>query len=123
MPFNQLVKGTPGRRSGVSVWRQIADTLTTEIRDRMYADTGRLPGEVELSTRFGVNRHTLRQAVAALQTEGLLRVEPGRGMFVQHELLDYALSRRTRLAKTCTARACCPANNCSPHAKYQHPSA
>lgn len=99
MPFNQLVKGTPGRRSGVSVWRQIADTLTTEIRDRMYADTGRLPGEVELSTRFGVNRHTLRQAVAALQTEGLLRVEPGRGMFVQHELLDYALSRRTRFSE------------------------
>jgi GntR family phosphonate transport system transcriptional regulator len=99
MTFGQLSFSPSGRRSGVAVWRQIADTLTTEIRDRAYASSGRLPGEVELAARFGVNRHTLRQAVAALQTEGLLRIEPGRGMFVQHELLDYALSRRTRFSE------------------------
>jgi GntR family phosphonate transport system transcriptional regulator len=99
MSFEQRITSAPGRRSGVAVWRQIADTLTTEIRDRAYASTGRLPGEVELSVRFGVNRHTLRQAVAALQSEGLVRIEPGRGIFVQHELLDYALSRRTRFSE------------------------
>jgi GntR family phosphonate transport system transcriptional regulator len=99
MAFGQALNQGPGWRSGVAVWRQIADTLTTEIRDRTYAGTGRLPGEVELSSRFCVNRHTLRQAVAALQTEGLVRIEPGRGMFVQHELLDYALSRRTRYSE------------------------
>ncbi|MBK9441890.1 MAG: phosphonate metabolism transcriptional regulator PhnF [Comamonadaceae bacterium] len=99
MTFGQRITSAPGRRSGVTVWRQIADTLSTEIRDRTYAGTGRLPGEVELSARFGVNRHTLRQAVAALQSDGLVRIEPGRGMFVQHELLDYALSRRTRFTE------------------------
>lgn len=90
---------TPTRRSGVAVWRQIADTLSEEIRNRSYADTGRLPSETELAARFGVNRHTLRQAVNALQTEGLLRVEQGRGMFVQHELLHYPLGRRTRFSE------------------------
>ena len=99
MAFGELIAEAPRRRSGVAVWRQIADTLTTEIRDRQYAGTGRLPGEVELSARFCVNRHTLRQAVAALQTDGLVRIEPGRGMFVQHELLDYTLSRRTRFSE------------------------
>jgi GntR family phosphonate transport system transcriptional regulator len=99
MAFSQLLASSPGRRSGIAVWRQIAETLTTEIRDRVYADTGRLPGEVELSARFAVNRHTLRQAVAALQNEGLVRIEPGKGTFVQHELLDYALSRRTRFSE------------------------
>lgn len=89
----------PQRRSGVAVWRQIADTLSTEIRDRSFVSTGRLPSETELATRFGVNRHTLRQAVGALQTEGLLRIEKGRGMFVQFELLNYALSRRTRFSE------------------------
>jgi GntR family phosphonate transport system transcriptional regulator len=88
-----------GRRSGVAVWKQIADTLGTEIRDRAFATTGRLPSENELATRFSVNRHTLRQAVAALQVDGLIRIEPGRGMFVQHELLDYVLSRRTRFTE------------------------
>lgn len=99
MPFAQLSASVPGRRSGVSVWKQIADTLTGEIRNRIYADAGRLPGEVELAARFQVNRHTMRQALAALQTEGLVRIEPGRGMFIQHELMDYALSRRTRFSE------------------------
>lgn len=89
----------PGRPSGRAVWRQIADTLSVEIRNRNFACTGKLPSETELAARFGVNRHTLRQAVGALQTEGLVRIEKGRGMFVQHELLNYALSRRTRFTE------------------------
>ena len=97
-PFSGL-SGLSGRRSGIVVWKRIADTLSTEIRDRAFTATGRLPSESELAARFGVNRHTLRQAVAALQAEGLVRIEPGRGTFVQHELLDYALSRRTRFTE------------------------
>lgn len=90
---------SPARRSGVAVWRQIADTLAEEIRNRCFASTGKLPSETELATRFAVNRHTLRQAVNALQSEGLVRVEQGRGMFVQHDLLNYPLSRRTRFSE------------------------
>lgn len=85
----------PLRRSGIAVWRQIADSLQDEIRDDRFPD-GRLPSETELAERFHVNRHTLRQAVQALQDQGLLRVERGRGIFVQRELLDYPLARRTR---------------------------
>lgn len=89
----------PHVRSGVTVWRRIADTLAGEIRDRRYAATGKLPSETELAARFGVNRHTLRQAVNALQVQGMLRIEQGRGMFVQHELLNYPLARRTRFSE------------------------
>ena len=89
----------PGRRSGVAVWKQIAETLGTEIRNRAFASTGRLPSEKQLAARFRVNRHTLRQAVAALKGDGLVRIEPGRGTFVQHELLHYKLSRRTRFSE------------------------
>lgn len=85
----------PSRRSGVTIWRQIVETLSCDIRDRRFAD-GKLPSEADLAARFGVNRHTLRQAMQALQDQGLVRVERGRGMFVQPQLVDYALSRRTR---------------------------
>ena len=99
MTNDRICIRAPGRPSGVAVWRQIADTLSTEIRDHLFATTGRLPSETELAARFGVNRHTLRQAVSALQTEGLLRIEHGRGMFVRHDMLNYALARRTRFSE------------------------
>jgi len=81
------------------VWKQIAEELATEIHDRVYADVGRLPSENELARRFGVNRHTLRQAVAALAQQGLVAVEQGKGAFIQQEMVDYALSRRTRFSE------------------------
>jgi GntR family phosphonate transport system transcriptional regulator len=98
MTSDILRHGAPLRRSGVSVWRQIAERLAADIRDDRFPD-GRLPSEAELSARFGVNRHTLRQAVQSLQERGLVRIERGRGMFAQRELLEYPLSRRTRFTE------------------------
>lgn len=87
------------RGTGVTVWKQIEEQLALEIRDRRYADSGKLPSENALAQRFGVNRHTLRQALAALQMSGLVRIEQGRGAFVQQDWVDYALSRRTRYSE------------------------
>lgn len=99
MTIQHPISHQTGRRSGIAVWRQIADTLSTEIRNRVYTPDGRLPSESELAKRFAVNRHTLRQAVGALQLDGLVRIEPGRGTFIQNELLSYAISRRTRFTE------------------------
>jgi len=99
MTSPSTLSSLPGRRCGTAVWKQIADTLAREIRDRAFTETGRLPSENALATRFGVNRHTLRQAVSSLQVDGLVRIEAGRGTFVQNELLDYVLSRRTRFSE------------------------
>jgi GntR family transcriptional regulator, phosphonate transport system regulatory protein len=96
------------RASGITAWKQIADVLADEIRNRTYAQTGRLPAEHALAERFGVHRHTLRQAMTELQRLGLVRVEQGRGTFVQHERLDYPLSRRTRFSDNLAQRGLLP---------------
>ena len=87
------------RASGMALWRQIATELEDEIRERRLLSGTRLPTEMELAQRFGVNRHTVRRAVASLEDAGLVRAERGRGTFVQTDVLDYRLDRQTRFSE------------------------
>ncbi|MCX7303666.1 MAG: phosphonate metabolism transcriptional regulator PhnF [Hyphomicrobiales bacterium] len=86
------------RRNGISLWRQIADQIRLAIGSGEFAD--RLPPEVVLAARFGVNRHTVRSAIAALEQEGVLRAEQGRGTFVKRkQKLAYPIGVRTRFSE------------------------
>ena len=87
------------RRDGVALWRQIAETLESDIKEQVFAPGKKLPTEAELAERFGVNRHTVRRGIAFLEQEGLLRVEQGRGTFVQERMVDYKLGKRTRFSE------------------------
>jgi GntR family phosphonate transport system transcriptional regulator len=80
-------------------WEGIAAAMRDEILQGRFAPGERLPNEQELADRFGVNRHTLRQAMQALAHEGHVHVRQGRGTFVRELVLDYALQRRTRLSE------------------------
>lgn len=75
---------------------QIADQLRRNIEASIYQVGEQLPTEAELSTRFGVNRHTLRRAIEVLKNEGLVRVDRGRGMFVAAASIPYLLGKRVR---------------------------
>jgi GntR family transcriptional regulator, phosphonate transport system regulatory protein len=87
------------RKSGVALWRQIADQIRQAIGTGALGADGRLPPELALSERFGVNRHTVRSAIAALVQEGVLRAEQGRGTFVERrKRLSYPISARTRFS-------------------------
>lgn len=67
---------------GVALWRQIADTIRLDIIGGKLESGDKLEGELPLAERFGVNRHTVRRAIAVLVEEGVLRAEHGRGTFV-----------------------------------------
>ncbi len=62
-----------------------ASIIARQLRDAIM--TGTLPpgtqlGEAELASRFEVSRGPLREAMQRLVSEGLLRSEPHRGLFV-----------------------------------------
>jgi GntR family phosphonate transport system transcriptional regulator len=109
-PATPISSGVPSvvRGSGVSAWRQIADALRDEIAAGLFAVGERLPTEAELSLRFGVNRHTLRRAIAALSADGLVRADQGRGTFVAERPLPYPIGRRTRFSAAVEAAARTP---------------
>lgn len=79
-----------------SLWSTIASTLRTEISAGHYRPGDKLPTETALAVRFGVNRHTLRHALAALAEQGLVRSRRGAGVFVAQRPTDYPLGRRVR---------------------------
>ena len=85
----------PSRRR----WEAIADDLRSEIATGRFEPGQKLPNEIQLAQRFGVHRHTLRQALQALVREGLVTVRHGSGSYVRELVLDYALQRRTRLTE------------------------
>lgn len=78
------------------IWKTIASTLTGEIADRQYHPGDKLPTEAALATRFGVNRHTVRRALATLAEAGLTHSQRGAGVFVTSRPTDYPLGRRVR---------------------------
>lgn len=57
--------------------------LRTQILEGFYCEGALLPGERELAQEFGVARVTVRTALAALQRDGLVMRQQGRGTVVK----------------------------------------
>ena len=103
-----MLKDDPSRAAASAIvpaeaagarWQAIAAELRADILAGRFAPGERLPNEKTLADRFGVHRHTLRQAVQALVREGHLDVRQGAGTFARELVLDYALNRRTRMTE------------------------
>ncbi len=92
------------------LWTAIAETLRAEIAAALYPQGARLPSEAALAARFGVNRHTVRHALADLSAQGLVRARRGAGVFVADlPRADYPLGRRVRFEQNIKASGRSPA--------------
>jgi GntR family phosphonate transport system transcriptional regulator len=92
--------GQVQRQTGVALWRQIADRIRAAINQGDYDQSGMVPPETVLALQFGVNRHTVRSALAALGQEGVVRAVQGRGTMIERkEKLNFPISRRTRFSQ------------------------
>ncbi len=66
------------------LYRQIADQISVLISDGEYSPGARLPPERDLARQLGVSRPSVREALIALEVEGLLDVRVGSGIYVTH---------------------------------------
>jgi GntR family transcriptional regulator len=72
-----------GQRAATPRYRQIADELIGEIKAGRWKVGDTLPGDIELTHRFGVGRHTVRAALQQLERLGLISRRPRTGTVLQ----------------------------------------
>src|ERR687890_441929 len=65
------------------LYRQIAEQLRSLIASGEFAAGGRLPAERDLAKQLGVSRPSVREALIALEVEGVIDVRTGSGIYVQ----------------------------------------
>jgi len=65
------------------LYRQIADQIAALIRQGEYRPGARLPPERDLARRLGVSRPSVREALIALEVEGIIDVRTGSGIYVR----------------------------------------
>ncbi len=73
------------------LYRQIAEQIRRAVSEGEFAPGSRLPAERDLARQLGVSRPSLREALIALEVEGVIEVRTGSGIYVLE-----APKRRTR---------------------------
>jgi GntR family transcriptional regulator len=86
------------RRPRADRARQVADVLRQQVHADVYGDE--FPGEQQLATEFSVSRNTIRAALAALKSEGLIDRGPRVGTRVAQRKYDHGLDALLGLKET-----------------------
>jgi DNA-binding FadR family transcriptional regulator len=70
------------------IYEQVSERIRAEIQSGRFAAESRLPSERDLAGLFGVGRPAVREAIGALQNEGLVVTKRNSGTFVCANVLD-----------------------------------
>lgn len=80
------------QESGVPLYYQIVTLIKQYIISGVLEEGDLLPSESEFCDRFAISRTTVRQAFAALEKEGLVNRQQGKGTFVSIPKLRRSLN-------------------------------
>lgn len=80
-------------------YQAIYTLLRQQILDGDLPPGDRLPSQSEMATSFGVTLMTLRQALSALDDDGLVQVSRGRGTYVAENPVDIRLGNLSSFAQ------------------------
>jgi len=93
------------RTSPLPFYYQLKQILLADLRERELAPGDRLPGDHELCATYEVSRTVVRQALAELETEGVVERVKGRGTFVaQRKTSEHLVQSLTGLYEDVAAR-------------------
>lgn len=85
------------------LWQSISMALTGDIAEGRYNTGDQLPTEASLAAKYGVNRHTVRRALAEMAGHGIVHAKRGAGVFVTAKPTTYPIGRRVRFHQNVTA--------------------
>lgn len=86
------------------LYYQLMQVLRRRVEEGEWKPGDLIPSERELSETYGVSRMTVRQALAELVDDGLLRRAQGRGTFVAKPKIRKRLSRLTSFTEEMRTR-------------------
>ncbi|MCJ7683853.1 MAG: GntR family transcriptional regulator, partial [Desulfobacteraceae bacterium] len=69
--------------STIRLYQQVAEQIAQLIRVKHWKVGDRLPAERDMAQSLGVSRPTMREALVALELQGLVEVRTGAGIYVK----------------------------------------
>ncbi|WP_028708753.1 GntR family transcriptional regulator [Propionicicella superfundia] len=80
------------RKTLLPYYAQLKQILIESVEDQRLKAGDRLPGDHELAEHFGLSRSVVRQAMAELETEGLVARQRGKGTYLAREKVSEGLA-------------------------------
>lgn len=106
-----MPQGFVDRDDSRPLHKQVYDALLTAIRNDLLPLRGKLPSERELVELFNVSRITIRHAVRELIQQGVVKSQPGKGLYVAEQGRAFELEVLKSFTSTALANGRTPGNS------------
>lgn len=77
------------------MYLKLYEKILKNIENKKYNNYDKLPSENDFAKEFNVNRHTVRQALELLKSEGFIYTKLGIGTFISNIKVPYSISDKS----------------------------